>query len=107
MIRCSHKNVMVDLNRGVVTEMCLLHGKFVDDVICGDCSDCEDCDPKHIEDFHFPRRSEEELSAVSKVCAGCPLRNVGTGRCQRMTGELLPILTLNQHPSTHCPEGNY
>lgn len=99
---------MVDIAKGVTTEMCILHGKFVDDIICSECPDRDECEAvKHFEDFDFPQRSDTELAQVSAVCKGCPLRDFQTGRCQKKPGELLPILTLNQHPASHCPEGKF
>ena len=104
MIECTHKNVMVVINMGLITEFCIKHGRFVNDTICGQCSDREggfDHPPMEAE---FPRRSDEEIKSVHNVCKSCPLFKVHEQTCSKMPYQVIPTDIWSQHPSNHCPE---
>ena len=105
MIECKHKWPLPILNRGLDTQFCTLHAKSVNDTICLSCSDCEGHTPKeHTKDLGFPRRSEEEVDQIRKVCDACPLFKVLDQKCSKTLYEMHPVDIVAQHPNNHCPE---
>ena len=108
MIDCKHKWPIIITNRGITAQICTLHKKSVNDAICLACSDCEGQTHKeHLTEQGFPRRSEDELTQIRKVCDGCPLFNVVSQGCSKVAHELHPVDIVAQHPNNHCIENKW
>jgi hypothetical protein len=108
MIECEHKWPYFITNRGIMSYFCTLHQKSVNDDICSECSDREGETRKDMVQVpNLPRRSDEEIKAIYKVCKGCPLLNPNTRLCKSMYPEPQPPDIVAQHPSIHCPEDRW
>ncbi len=107
MIECKHKHVMPVLNQGIYSEFCMLHRTFVNDSICNSCSDKEGTLARQPTAYEFPRRNDQEIEQIHKVCEGCPLFNKLPQTCKKMTYNPQPTDIIAQNPSNHCPEGEW
>ena len=104
MLSCKHKNTLAVLNGGYTSEMCMLHGKGVNDAICSKCPDKVGGMSHEPVEVDFPRRLDSELALIREVCSTCPLFNTETQLCRQSVQSLLPTDISGQHPGNHCPE---
>lgn len=109
MIHCEHKRVMLATNLQLETQFCAIKGTFVNDTICLMCEDHDGSgEPKVAVENNFNRRDEKEIKAVHSVCTGCPMFHVARQTCnQAKLQRSMPVDTIAQNPTNHCPEGKW
>ena len=107
MRECKHKNTICIMNKGYVGEYCSLHTYPVNDIICRRCSDCYGKMDHALVEVDFPKRNNNELTAIQMTCAKCPHFHDGGQICTKLCSEIDPVSIWSQHPSSHCPEGQW
>lgn len=104
MIECRHKNLMTVLNEGFVVENCSELCRLVNSKICEKCPLKDGKIVKPQVEMDLPVRNDRELQSIQNVCEQCPIFNQETQTCRKMDYPTIPVSTLAQHPSRHCPE---
>ncbi|MHC4302399.1 MAG: hypothetical protein ACYS7Y_34505 [Planctomycetota bacterium] len=106
-MECEHRWPFFVTNRGLQVWMCKKYQKSVNDDICSQCPDREGESPKGLEwPDDYPRREDEEIKAIYKVCQGCPLLK-DDKTCQGMGPEFFQVDIIAQAPTARCPEGKW